>query len=64
MLATSITLPIVVWTQKLMLGMAVSTPLLVLSIFIPALIIFTHRSNVGRLLRGEESKIQFKKSEA
>jgi len=60
----SITLPIVVWTQKLMLGMAVSTPLLVLSIFIPALIIFTHRSNVGRLLRGEESKIQFKKSEA
>ena len=60
----SITLPIVVWTQKLMLGMAVSTPLLVLSVFIPALIIFTHRSNVGRLLRGEESKIQFKKSEA
>ena len=60
----SITLPIVVWTQKLMLGMAVSTPLLVLSIFIPALIIFTHRSNVGRLLRGEESKIQLKKSEA
>lgn len=35
--------------------------LFILSLFVPALIIYTHRKNIKRLLKGEESKIQFGK---
>lgn len=33
--------------------------LFILSLFVPALIIYTHRKNIQRLIKGEESKIQF-----
>ncbi|MEW4488511.1 glycerol-3-phosphate 1-O-acyltransferase PlsY [Thalassoglobus sp. JC818] len=33
------------------------------SVVVPALIIFQHRSNIVRLLRGEEQKLQLRKSE-
>lgn len=33
--------------------------LFIFSLFVPALIIYTHRKNIQRLLRGEESKIHF-----
>lgn len=36
--------------------------LFILSLFVPALIIYTHRKNIQRLLKGEESKIQFGKN--
>ncbi|MEJ2635066.1 MAG: glycerol-3-phosphate 1-O-acyltransferase PlsY [Calditrichia bacterium] len=39
----------------------VPVPLLVLGIIVPLLIILTHRSNIQRLLNGNENKIQFKK---
>ncbi|TWT55280.1 Glycerol-3-phosphate acyltransferase [Thalassoglobus neptunius] len=35
----------------------------VFSVVVPALIIFQHRSNILRLLRGEEQKLQLRKSE-
>jgi glycerol-3-phosphate acyltransferase PlsY len=35
--------------------------LFILSLFVPALIIYTHRKNIKRLLKGEESKIQLGK---
>ncbi|MCY2963417.1 MAG: acyl-phosphate glycerol 3-phosphate acyltransferase, partial [Planctomycetota bacterium] len=33
------------------------------SLLVPALIVFRHRGNIGRLLRGEESKFRAAKSE-
>lgn len=53
----SVSLPLAVFGQKFLMGIDVPIQLQLLSLFIPALIIFTHRSNVQRLLKGEESKI-------
>jgi glycerol-3-phosphate acyltransferase PlsY len=39
-------------------------PLSVFSLAVPALIVVQHRSNIGRLMRGEEKKFQFGKSRA
>lgn len=36
--------------------------LFILSLFVPVLIIYTHRENIQRLLKGEESRIQFGKN--
>lgn len=58
----SITFMAVVFVQKFALNQPVPMELLIFSVFIPVLIIFTHRANVQRLLKGEENKIQFKKS--
>ena len=58
----SITFMAVVFVQKFALNQPVPIELLIFSVFIPVLIIFTHRANVKRLLKGEENKIQFKKS--
>jgi len=57
----SITFMAVIFVQKFGLEQPVPNELLIFSVFIPALIIFTHRSNIQRLLKGEESKISFKK---
>lgn len=58
----SITFLTVILVQKYAMNQAVPDLLLIFSFFIPALIIFTHRSNIQRLLKGEENKIQFQKS--
>ncbi len=55
----SLTLPVVLFLQRFALSQSVPNQLLVLSVFIPVLIIYTHRSNVQRLLKGQENKIQF-----
>ena len=39
-------------------------PLSVFSLAVPALIVVQHRSNIGRLMRGEEKKFQFGRSKA
>ncbi len=54
---SSLALPIVVAIQKWGMGMDIQTPVIILTLFIPALIIYTHRANVQRLLKGEENKI-------
>jgi acyl phosphate:glycerol-3-phosphate acyltransferase len=52
-------LPLAVWTlSRLGVSDRAPRPLLVLSILGAALIVFMHRANVGRLLRGEESKLK------
>ena len=58
MVAASI-LPLAVWTLST-LGVSdrAPRPLLVLSILGAALIVLMHRANVGRLLRGEESRLK------
>lgn len=57
----AITLPIVLFTDRFVLGNPVHPLLLGLGVFIAALIVYTHRSNVQRLLKGEESKISVQK---
>ena len=39
-------------------------PLSVFSLAVPALIVVQHRSNIGRLMRGEEKKFQFGKAKS
>ncbi len=58
----SITFMVVVLLQKYVFDIDIPTQLLVFSVFVPILIIFTHRSNIQRLLKGQENKIQFGKS--
>lgn len=60
----SIALPVVLLIQRNVLGENVPIQLLVFGFFIAALIVYTHRSNIKRLLKGEENKIQFGKSSA
>ncbi len=57
----SITVPLVVVIQKIVAHQAVPAELIVFTLFIPLLIIYTHRSNIQRLLQGNENKIQFSK---
>jgi glycerol-3-phosphate acyltransferase PlsY len=58
-MAAAALLPVVVWSlSTLGIGARAPRPLLVLSILGAALIVFMHRANVGRLLRGEESKLK------
>lgn len=62
-IATS-SLPFVLLTFDRMFGKSVSNSLLAFSILISGLIIFTHRSNIRRLLNGTENrfeKLQFRK---
>ncbi len=54
-------LPIVLYIMSAYFDVAVSPVLLYFSIFIAVLIVFTHRSNIKRILKGEENKISFKK---
>lgn len=58
----SITIPVYLFLKRFLLMLPVSTTLLIFSLLIPVLIIFTHRSNIKRLLNGSENKITFKKS--
>ena len=56
----SVSVPITVFLQNQAEGMF-PTRLFIFSLFVPALIIYTHRKNIQRLLKGQESKIQFSK---
>ncbi len=58
----SLTVPVTLAIQKYALHQAVPVELLIFSLFIPALIIFTHRGNIQRLLKGQENRIQLSKS--
>ena len=57
----SITIPSYLLVKKFVLSLPVSTSLLIFGFSIPVLIIFTHRSNITRLIKGTENKISFKK---
>lgn len=57
----SLTILIYLLIQKYILLQTVSVSLLIFGICIPALIIFTHSSNIVRLANGTENKISFKK---
>ncbi|NTV84024.1 MAG: glycerol-3-phosphate 1-O-acyltransferase PlsY [Bacteroidales bacterium] len=57
----SLTIPIYLIIKRFVLTLPVSNTLLIFGLLIPVLIIFTHRSNIKRLLNGTENKLVFKK---
>jgi glycerol-3-phosphate acyltransferase PlsY len=57
----SITVPVYLLIRKFALQQDISISILIFGICIPVLIIYTHRSNINRLLIGEETKINLKK---
>lgn len=61
-MTAAISLPIVLLLLKTYFHYSVSDILLYFSIFIAGLILFTHRSNIKRLIRREENRMNFKKS--
>ena len=57
----SLTILIYLLVKKFVLYQEVSATVLIFGIFIPVLIIFTHRSNIQRLIQGNENKFEFGK---
>jgi len=60
-MSAAITLPIVLSIFRYALDRPVATPIYYFSFFAAALIIFTHRSNIKRLLNGTENRFGRKK---
>lgn len=58
----SLSIPLYLFMKRFIFLSTVSPTLLVFGSLIPVLIIYTHRSNIQRLLRGTENKISLKKS--
>lgn len=56
--------PLVVLIMNLVFQVETSLYLKIFSFLIAGAIIYTHRANIGRLLRGEERKVVFKKQPA
>lgn len=52
----ALTLPISLYLRELLFGAEIELARYVFSIFIVILIVYTHRSNIQRLLKGEENK--------
>ena len=61
-MTAAISLPIVLMILHTYFQHATSNLLLYFSIFIAVLIVFTHRSNIQRLIKGEENRVQFRKA--
>jgi hypothetical protein len=53
-MAAAISLPIVILIMNILMNYSISNELLYFSIFAAALVVYTHRSNINRLLKGEE----------
>jgi len=59
----SLVFTLTVFMEKFFFHEVTSPYLLGLSVIVPAVILYTHRANIGRLLRGEESKFGLKKGQ-
>lgn len=57
-LLASITIPFYLFFKKIFFQGSVSKTIMLFALFIPILIIYTHRSNIVRLLNGTENKIK------
>lgn len=55
-LAAGVVFPAVLFLQRYLFDPNVPDALLVLSVILAVLVFFTHRSNIGRLMRGEENR--------
>ncbi len=66
-MTAAVSLPIVILILNNLLSYSISKELFYFAILMAILIVFTHRSNIKRLIRGEENrikKISFKKSKS
>ncbi len=57
-------LPFILLGNKFLLHLDIPVAMLILSILLALLIIFTHRQNIKRLIQGNENKITFSKKES
>ena len=60
-MAAAASLPFVIYIMQKFMNYSISNELFYFSIFIAILIIFTHRSNIKKLLKGEENRFSFGK---
>ncbi len=58
-ISAGITVPILLSVKKLALGYQTPVELIFITLALSILIVFTHRGNIARLLRGEEDKTEF-----
>lgn len=58
----SLTIPVYLLAELWLFHRGVPTSILILGFLVPLLILYTHRSNLQRLLSGTENKIQFTKT--
>ena len=63
-LSAGVVFPVVLFVQRYVFDGAVAGGLLILGVLLGILVVATHRSNIGRLLRGEEHRFGSKKVEA
>jgi glycerol-3-phosphate acyltransferase PlsY len=57
-MSAAITLPIALVILSKLMNRPLSTPLMILAVSMAILIVFTHRSNIQRLLQGNENRIK------
>jgi len=55
-LAAGIVFPAVLFIQRFVLGSRIPDALLIMSVLLGVLVFITHRSNIRRLMRGEENR--------
>ena len=57
-MSAAVTLPVALAIISAVRGQPLSRPLFILALLMAALIIYTHRSNIQRLLQGNENRIK------
>jgi len=57
-ISAALALPIILVVVRSFFGQAIDPALLIFSIIIPFFIIFTHRTNIRRLIKGEEKRFE------
>ena len=62
-MAAGVVFPSTLFIQKYFLSSEIPNPLLALGVLLGVLVFITHRSNIRRLIRGEENKFGSKKGE-
>lgn len=60
-MAAAITFALAVWGERFVLNKPVEASYLLCAILVPALILYTHRGNIRRLVRGTEARFQMRK---
>lgn len=58
----AVTLAVIIWVEKLVLGRPIENSFLVVSAIIAAFILYTHRQNIKRLASGTENRFQLRKA--
>jgi len=63
-ITSAILLPFILLGNKFLLHLEVPVAMLILSVLLALLIVFTHRQNISRLIQGNENKISWTKKES